>query len=188
MSLGENSFADELGLVQNKQRVPSHWKDLDSDGHGGHWVIPDFVMIDHDGNRCLIEYKHGNKLNTDGARGGKKAADKKKADYLNNPWGNAASRRRNAEAHYGWNHSLYKMVGMKQHYDRVIVVDPRLNQHATCAKYQKNVINKGRTNGVEFMTKLEFESAFDGCLDVGVDRILDETVSETSVTQLRTNS
>ncbi len=173
MSLGEQKFLEQTGLVSNTQKLPNHWKDLDSEGHGGHWVVPDCVVLDPEGNRCLIEYKHGNKLNTDGARKGKKSADKKKVDYLSNSFkGNYKSRLAYAESHLGWNHSLYKMIGMKQIYDRVVVIDPKLNKHSVDPEYQRKVLQKGKAHGVEFMTICEFEDQFEGCLDVGVDRIV----------------
>ncbi len=177
-SVGEKDFAEKMGLVSNAQAVPNHWK-------GDMLSVPDFVLLDHDGNRCLIEYKHGNKLNTDGARGGQEAADKKKEDYINNSFGRGsiAQRRAYAASHLGWNHSVYKMIGLAQIYDRVVVVNPKLNQHSTDTTYQRNVINKGKANGVEFMNVSEFENAFEDCVDVSVDRVvsmLPETTSPAS--------
>ncbi|SBO11738.1 hypothetical protein VME0621_03874 [Vibrio mediterranei] len=187
-SQGEQEFLERTGLKPNLERVPSHWKDLDSKGHGGHWVVPDCVVLDSEGNRCLIEYKHGNKLNTDGARKGKQAAEKKKMDYLSSSWGNWEARKRNAEAKMGWNHSIYRLIGMAQVYDRVLVVDPQLNKHMTDTDYLK-VLNKAKGLGVEFRTISEFEAEFEDCLDVSVDDINRETVSETQcVTQLRNNT
>ncbi|GAM58477.1 hypothetical protein JCM19231_3083 [Vibrio ishigakensis] len=133
--------------------------------------MPDFVVLDQDGNRCLIEYKHGNKLNTDGARGGKLTAEKAKQRYLDSSYGCYRSRRAYAESHLGWNHSLYKMIEMRKIYDRVVVVDPKLNKHSIDPEYQRKVLNKGKANKVEFMTKTEFLDKFDNCLDVGVSEI-----------------
>lgn len=165
-SEGEQQFAEKTGLVQNRQGVGCYSKGQ------GHFVVPDFVVLDEDGNRCLIEYKHGNKLNTDGARGGREAAERAKQRYIDNDFnGNYKQRLANAHAHYGWNHSIYKMIEMRKIYDRVIVVDPELNHHSTCQEYQRKVIQKGKINGVEFMTITEFEAAFDDCLDVGVSHI-----------------
>ena len=165
-SQGEQEFAQRLGLVSNKQGVGNYWKD------DGHFSVPDFVLLDEDGNRCLVEYKHGNKLNTDGARRGREAAEGAKQRYLDNNYtGNYKQRRAYADAHLGWNHSIYKMIGLANIYDRVIVVDPKLNQHSTNAEYQRKVIQKGKANGVEFMTVTEFEEEFEGCLDVSVDCI-----------------
>ncbi|WP_117233073.1 hypothetical protein [Vibrio maerlii] len=178
-SAGEQAFAEKMGLVQNTERMDSSWKDTDENGKGGHGVVPDHVVIDWDGNYCLIEYKHGNKLNTDGARGGKQAAEKKKADYLASSWGNAKQRAAYAAATMGWNHSVYKMIGMKSHYDRVVVVDPKLDKHAIDTDYQRKVLNKGKANGVEFMTVTEFETAFEGCLDVSVEYVDNGEYEET---------
>ncbi|MDO6763408.1 hypothetical protein [Agarivorans sp. 1_MG-2023] len=147
-------------------------------------VIPDAILLGYEGvdELVFVEYKNGVKLSTDGKVKGKVAAEKKKADYLNNTFGQIppAKRRAYAESHLGWNHSLYKFIGMKAYYDgtalsyaqlddcepvrvRVVVVDPKLNHHLNDRSYVQRVC-KGQSAGVEFMTVSDFSSEFEGYL------------------------
>ncbi|MFD2165370.1 hypothetical protein ACFSJY_03760 [Thalassotalea euphylliae] len=174
-SNSEKQWLADLGLVEHEYPLMS----VDNKGLA-HTVIPDLLMADVDGNFCIVEFKDGNCLTTDGARGGKAAADNKKENYINNPHGRGTFKQRlnYASNTMGWNHSGHKMVSMANAFGaveledgtmsgdtRIIVVDPKMDKHKSDLKLLKR-LDKFTDKGVELMTPEQFTESLQGGLQL----------------------
>lgn len=137
----EQEFMDCTGLIKQDIKLPS------TDNLGiEHFTIPDAVMMGRKATQedeeesqvelILLEYKNGVMLNTNGARGGREAAENQKGREIvkrlppamrdsfdpkvdadrRRAWGFLTGRQQQYIAsRYGWNHSIYKMITMLHH-------------------------------------------------------------------------